>query len=363
MPTMRMTMRALLLTTTLAVALAGTRAVAQEASEPRNLAVRVVTETERVPLGYSVVAAPDLALERFTGAGGAVVLPIPAAGPVRLRVKRLGFTPKDTTVLVSGARSQAVTIALARVSFRLQEVRVVAWPPCEAPGIGPGTEETLRGIVDQLRQNAERYRLLIATYPFLYTMQRQFGERMPDGSYVASAQDVIPVSGTPDRTYRPGTLVAREPRSTQWIMRIPQLSDLAEDAFVDNHCFHVAGLEDKEGRPLLRLDAVAAAALRETDVNVSVWLDPTDYQLRHATFTLTKPPRAIPGLVSVTSSVRYREVIPFVPVMERLVAENVHQTRDRRATVRRVLIERQTIQDLIYRSARPDALVRDSLVP
>lgn len=345
----------------MALALGAARAEAQEPSEPRNLAVRVVTEAERVPLGYSVVAAPALALERFTGASGSVVLPIPAPGPVRLRIKRLGFTPKDTTVLVSAARTQSVTIALARVSFRLDEVRVVAWPPCEKPGIGADADGTLRGIVDQLRQNAERYRLLITTYPFLYTMQRQFGERMPDGSYVASAQDVIPVSGTPEWTYRPGTLVAREPRSTQWVMRIPQLSDLAEDAFIGNHCFHVAGLEDKEGKRLLRLDVVAADALRDTDVNVSVWLDPEGYQLRHATFTLTKPPRAIRGLVSVTSAVRYREVIPFVPVMDRLVAENVSQTRTRGRSEKRVFIERQTIQDLIYRNARPDSLLRDSL--
>jgi hypothetical protein len=342
-------------------ALVGARLGAQESAEPRNLAVRVVTETERVPLGYSVVAAPALGLERFTGASGSVVLPIPAAGPVRLRIKRLGFTPKDTTVLVSGARTQSVTIALARVSFRLEEVRVVAWPPCEQPGIGTDTDGALRGIVDQLRQNAERFRLLITTYPFLYTMQRQFGERMPDGSYVASMQDVIPVNGTPEWTYRPGTLVAREPRSTQWVMRIPQLSDLAEEAFVDNHCFHVAGLEEKEGKRLLRLDIVAADALRDTDVNVSVWLDPEAYQLRHATFTLTKPPRAIRGLISVTSTVRYREVIPFVPVMELLVAENVSETRTRGKIARKVFIERQTIQDLIYRSARPDSLLRDTL--
>ena len=55
----------------IALALCALRAEAQETTEPRNLAVRVITELERVPLGYSVVAAPELALERFTGASGA----------------------------------------------------------------------------------------------------------------------------------------------------------------------------------------------------------------------------------------------------------------------------------------------------
>jgi hypothetical protein len=361
-------LRPLSLAACIALALAtplATPLVAQEAPGARNVTVRVVTALERAPLGYSVVAIPALELERFTAASGVVVMPVPAPGQVRLRVKRLGFTPKDTTITVTDAAVQSVTIALARVSFRLDAVQIVAWPPCLRPGITGETDAQLRGIVDQLRQNAERYRLLTRSYPFVYTVRRQFGERATDGSVVLEFDNVSVVSGTPEWTYRPGTLIAREPslgggRRSDWIMRIPSISDLAEDAFVDNHCFHVAGLEEKEGQRLLRLDIVAAERLKGVDVNVVAWLDPQDFQLRHATFTLTKPPPQVRGLLHSSSRVTYRELIPFVPVHALTVAENtIQQGRSRTAT--KVMIERQVTERVLFRGARPEGLALDSL--
>ena len=54
-------------------------------------------------------------------------------------------------------------------------------------------------------------------------------------------------------------------------------------------------------------------------MNIVVWLDPQDFQLRHATFTLTKPPPQVRGLLTSSSSVTYRELIPFVPVLASMV--------------------------------------------
>ena len=331
----------------------------------QHVTVRVVTSLENAPLGYSVVAMPALDLERFTSASGVVVMPVPAPGQVRLRVKRLGFTPKDTTITVTDARSQSVTVALVRVSFRLDAVRVVGWPPCTRPGIAEGDDDRVPVIVEQLRQNAERYRLLTKSYPFVYTVRREFGRRATDGSLIIDAADEIVVNGAADWRYRPGTLVVREPRSgigtrSEWVMRIPSISDLAEDQFIATHCFHVAGLEEKEGQRLLRLDIVAAERLKSTDVNIVVWLDPQDFQLRHATFTLTKPPPQVRGLLTSSSRVTYRELIPFVPVLALTVAENTVQA-GRSQTATTVLIERQRIERVMFRGARPEGLALDSL--
>lgn len=329
----------------------------------QSLTVRVITALERAPLGYSVVSLPAAGVERFTSASGVVVMPIAAPGAVRLRVKRLGYTPLDTTITVSGAAGQEVTVALARVSFRLEAVQVVGWPACRRPGVGADADAQLRGIVDQLRQNAERYRLLTRSYPFLYTVQRQFGHRATDGSVVFESSDVIVVSGTPEWSYRPGGLIGREPAlgsRTVWVMRIPSISDLAEDDFVDNHCFHVAGLEEKDGRRLLRLDIVAAERLKGVDVNAVVWLDPQDYQLRHATYTLTKAPPQVRGLLHSTSSSTYRELIPFVPVLDLTVAENTFQ-EGRSRTTTKVMVERQRTERVMFRGARPEGVAADSV--
>lgn len=335
---------------------------------PRQLTVRVVTTPESIPLGYAVVAAAALGIERFTNANGVVAIPIPEPGRVTLRVKRLGFTPKDTTVTVTDAASQSVVVALKRVEVKLEAVTVVAWPPCKRPGVPRrGGDARVRAVVEQLRQNAERYRLLINTYPFNYASLREFGSRELDGAEQIESADTIIVTGRPAWSYRPGTLIAREPVREQradtrplseWVMRIPSLSDLADDRFIENHCFHVAGLEDKEGARLLRIDIVAAERLKSSDVNVVAWLDPKDFQLRYATFSLSKIPAQFAGLLHSTSRVSYVELLPFVPVMQLMTAENLVQyEKPERRT--RTFIERQRILTLAFLGERPEGVPID----
>lgn len=314
-----------------------------------------------VPLAYAVVALPDRGVERFTDAQGVVVLPVDASGPLLVRVKRLGFVPRDTTLAVTAEPGQRLTVTLTRVSFRLEAVQVVAWPPCRRPGIpARGADPQLAGIIEQLRQNAERYRLLVEQYPFRYASEREFTRRVLGESESLIRRDTMVFEGRPDWRYEPGRLVSIEragagvpgaPRG--WIMHIPLLSDLADERFIANHCFHVAGLEEKEGARLLRLDIVAAERLRGPDVNVTAWLDPAGFQLRHATFTLSRVPSQFRDLLQLTSRVTYAEVAPFIPVMEETVAENlVREGRSGQATVS--YLERQRIVEMTFLKGRPD---------
>ena len=172
--------------------------------------------------------------------------------------------------------------------------------------------------------------------------------------------DTIPVNGNPPCRYRPGTVVAgRASEETRggvdWLMRIPSLRDLGEDAFVENHCFHVAGLEEKEGQELLRLDIVAAERLRTPDVNASVWLDPRDYQLRFANFVLTKVPPTLLTLCAHSSQIEFSEIIPFVPVMQMVLGESV--VLDLSSVTESLIFERQRIVRIAFRGARPEGSV------
>lgn len=322
---------------------------------PIAIRVQVVMEMGGAPLGYSVVSLPELGLERFTDPNGAVTLPVARPGRVRLVAKRLGFVPRDTTVEITDAPGQRVVVALTRVSFELEPVQVVAWPPCRRPGIPQrGGDAQVRGIVEQLRQNAERFRLLTTSYPFSYTSERELSRRVLNGEETIERIDTILVAGAPDWRYEPGRIISRDRSdgTRGWYMHIPILSDLAEDRFIENHCYHVAGLEVKEQEELLRLDIVAAQRLRGPDVNVTVWLDPTGFQLRYATFTLSEIPPQFRDLMHLVSRVRYVEVAPFIPVMHETVAENLMRTGSagRQATA---YMERQRIVQLTFHGERP----------
>lgn len=315
------------------------------------LDVRVLT-AEGMGLGYSAVSVPQQGLERFSDASGRAVFTV-SPGRVQLRVRRLGFIPRDTTLDVRAAT--VVRIALERVSFTLTEVTVVAWPPCKRPGLPRRRDDPeLVGIVDQLRENADRYRLLTRRYPFSYDAERELAEQAPGEPRSVERIDTIVVRGDINERYEPGRIVRfeREGRSRrspgQWMMRIPTLADLADERFIENHCFHVAGLEQKGEERLLRIDIVAAERLRAPDVNVSVWLDPAGFQLRHASFTLVKA-TTFPHLLSVISEVDYAEVVPFVPVINELRTESLVRGEQSAITY----TERQLTLHLAFRGERP----------
>lgn len=334
---------------------------------PYQLTVRVVSELEGAPVAYSVVVAPDLGVERFAGANGSAVIPVSQAGRVRLIVKRIGFAPKDTVVSVIGLPTQEVTIALTRVSFTLEAVRVVDWPPCQRPGIPRrGGDPQVRAVVEQLRQNADRFALLARQYPFLYNAERTLGSTDSAGVDSVESMDTTRVNGNPEWRYRPGQLISgrigtvRQPLVV-WTMHIPTIRDLGEDAFVDNHCFHVAGLDEKNGQRLLRLDIVAAERLKTADVNAAVWLDPHDFQLRYATFVLTKVPAQFVALRALSNEVEFVELIPFVPVMQSVFVESV--MADLEAGGARLFFERQRILRIDFTKARPEGLSVDPTQP
>lgn len=319
--------------------------------------VRVVTDPERLPLGYAVVSAPDLGIERFVGPTGVVALQVPLPGRVLLRVKRLGFTARDTVVTVTAGTPLQVTLALGRFSYRLPAVRVVEVPPCRRPGLRADTDPAVRGVVEQLRQNAERYRLLAESYPFVYRSERIFRRQVAQGTPQLERGDTVVVDGSPTAwRYGPGTLISRESvagqREGRWVMHLPQLSDLADDTFVGAHCFHVMGEEQKEGASLLRVEVRASERIRGADVDLTVWLDPRDFQLRFASFRLTNFAQRFPTLVAVESEVSYTEVAPFIPVMYETKARNV-DGRGRPEARRTIFYEDQRILELTFLRERP----------
>ena len=98
-------------------------------------------------------------------------------------------------------------------------------------------------LFDQMRQNAERSRLLTQSYPFRYSVARLQTREPVDPSRKPEALSVDTITGTSDGPwhYAPGRVVVSLGGRASFTF--PELRDLADDIFIKNHCFRYGGVE------------------------------------------------------------------------------------------------------------------------
>jgi hypothetical protein len=280
----------------------------------------VVTQGAEFPLPYSVVSALDLGRERFSNDRGVFALTDLPAGPVRLRIRHLGYTPADLTVNVRAGLSDTVRVTLTHIVVRLSTFQVRAYPECKNPGVpAPSSDSAFATVFDQLRQNAEQYRLLTEAYPFNYGMTRTLSHTLVNGTSRPDGVDTVFVGGADQWTYKPGGVLSRSSPSRAGravlTLNIPTIVHFADHVFLDNHCFHNAGLEAVGKAELLRVDFVAAARIREPDVNGSIYLDPTTFQVKRSVLHLSRLPRGVSGLLETEATTDFAEAFPSIPVI------------------------------------------------
>src|SRR5215831_11229046 len=155
-----------------------------------SIAGTVVARETGSPLPYSTVslAAPPGGHERFTNERGAFVLSGIHAGRVRLLVRHIGYSPTTVTVDVRAGATDTVRVVLTRVAVELNRVTVEGLGRCTAPGPPKATTDpAFAAIFEQLRENADRYRLLAESYPFVYAMERKSSVHYVGGDEVVTS--------------------------------------------------------------------------------------------------------------------------------------------------------------------------------
>lgn len=297
---------------------------ANAAAQGGTLVGRVVTRDGGDPLPYGVIELPDLGREQFADDSGAFRLSGLKEGALRLRVRRLGYRPFEATMPVRANATDTVVVALDRIAVRLASVDVREHPPCLTPG-APSLQRdsTLAAVYEQLQLNAQQLRILSEKHPFAYAMRQRLWSTTRNGRTVEEGSYLQPMSSQATWRYRPGQVVAYarsgRQRARQLEFRLPTLVELAEPAFIANHCFHYAGtVPGEEGDQLVQVDIVAAEALREPDVHGSMFLDATTFQIRRYVMRLSRMPRSgmVRGMTGLEVQVRFTEVLPGIPVVE-----------------------------------------------
>ena len=264
-------------------------------------------------LGYTLVAELTTARERFTSDSGTFTLAGVPPGPVRLRFRHLGFTPREMTVDVAPAQTVTLRVELTRFALTLSTMHVVADRQCTQPGPPDrSVDSTLAAVFEQLQQNADRYRLLMREYPFTSTYEVTDAAVRPTGTIATIESRPATVESGTQWTYAPGQVVRDRGRIGAWV-HIPTLDVFADERFVEAHCFWYGGLAPVDGDTLLRIDFRVADRIDDPDLNGAMFLDSRTYLIRRTRLMLSKLPQSLDHGDSAVIITRFDELLPGVP--------------------------------------------------
>jgi len=284
---------------------------------------QVVVKGSDVTVSYAVIGAkPDIA-ERFASADGRFTLRDVKPGRVALSARRIGYAPLDTTFDVAPGDSIRLHLELSLITIQLPAVHALA-QGCAHPG-GPNTQLSaeLEVLFDQVKQNADRHRLLSASYPFEVIIERKITKPEPALEARFIAYDTVVRSSERAWHYAPGNMLGtREIESGafggKWLtITMPELADFADQRFLENHCFDFGGIDVVGGDTLLRMDFAPAPIVHTPDVGGTIFLDPKTYQLRELRLSLVNLSKQLRSQISGQSiRATFKEAIAGVPVVD-----------------------------------------------
>lgn len=293
-------------------------AMAQEPAARGVLRVSVTASPSEVPLPYAVLSIAQLSIERFTDARGTIIVPDIAPNTYDVVVRRLGYIPFRGKVTVRAGEPTVLAVQLTRVAQRLSQQLVLAARPCPNPGLPDAVREPeVLGLLSLLQENADRYRLLVDQYPFVYTQNRALGELRNDVMFVQSTDAVM----SPSRSkvlYRRGGVVRREGRGYS---------------------------DDKLSSP---------------DVHGSFYLDSATSQLRKMELELSRPdklPRNLRGIASLSAMSTFSEIASGISVLNAVCAVtrlDPNVKRSSPAAGELIPVELQQIARYLFTTPPPD---------
>ena len=111
--------------------------------------------------------------------------------------------------------------------------------------------------------------------------------------------------------------------SSGWVLHLPDLANLADTAFTNNHCFRYSGQGRWEADSVIKVDYEPVPWLdKETDIKGTIYLRVKDYQLVGTTTTLNRiPPQfwGSNGLEELTIHARFAEIVSGIPTLDEWV--------------------------------------------
>ncbi|MFN2604081.1 MAG: carboxypeptidase-like regulatory domain-containing protein [Gemmatimonadaceae bacterium] len=282
----------------------------------------VIAEATHQPLPYSTVVFDPIGRERFTDQGGSFTYFAVPAGKYKVRIRQLGYTPLDTTIVVTAATTNML-FRLDRVPSTLEDVQVSApVRRCIVPEENGFVDDAELAIVlAEARKNAQRENLLRRTYPFEYKLAQQHDTYDTQASTHKIVYDTTTFRSDDSWRYRQGKVVSGDFSKVFGdvrVMRLPTLTDLADTRFLVAHCFKYSGISEEDSTPTYRIDFAPLPEIASPDVEGSIFIDSASYLIRRAEFRLTKGGSVKPAILGMKVTTTYREVLPNVALFDEI---------------------------------------------
>ena len=320
--------------------------------QPSMVAVTVIDAGGRYPLANADIIDLATGQRHFTDQYGQARLPWPSDGPLRLRVREIGYQPVHRTINRDAATAEATTIALSRVAYVISPVRATSH--CVTTDDSSSLALSV-AVLDQLKQGAEKYNQFRLLYPFTASVERRTAlvpEKGPVRRILREKEEFR--SDTWEERYKPGDIV--EYSRDGFKAPILFLSTLGDSVFWENHCFIARGIETFRDLRAVRLEFSPLASLRGPDWAGSAMLDSATSQLVRVEFRVVNLNEYY-GLRRLEGYQTFRSPSPFVMIPDTVAA--VWWTRekwvDARNPDRPDVAQSLHIDSLQYRKAKPPA--------
>jgi hypothetical protein len=254
-------------------------------NQPASLIVTVVDSLSRQLLPNADVALTGRET-RITDDLGRAYLTWPSSGEIRLRVRQIGYQPREIAV-ERASSGNGITVALSKVAYVLADVRATSRCSTQVDTTRLGFSAT---ALSQLKQAAEKYNEFRRSFPFEASMERRSAAIPATGEIkriVVSEEKFA--SEKFDARYRPGRVI--EQHFGEFSVPILMISTLADSVFWDHHCFVARGFESYQGDRVIRLEFLPTADVDGPDYKGAALLDSATSMLLRVEFHLANPPR------------------------------------------------------------------------
>lgn len=218
---------------------------------------------------------------------GRYALRAPEAGTYQVEAKRIGVRRfLSRSIQLASGETQVLDIAVEGLAYKLPEFIVSGLTTCsgatkDAPRIG--------ALWDEARTALSATRISLRERLFRGTVSRYIRELDPRTRRVLK-EEGREIQGVMDKPFR---AVDADSLSTRGYVTsddrnektyfAPDADVLLSDAFVNDHCFHLAGAS-RERRGLMGLSFAPAPGRRLSDIEGTMWLDARTFELRLVEF-------------------------------------------------------------------------------